>query len=107
MYRSHTSSSHHETYGSLWTAATGGLAKSVPPQNSPPAGESDAQYLNLFSVYVDTMRGQAACNPKRENLGLILGAAVVVGMSAEVLRRCRMAADATVDIEPMRTANQA
>ena len=47
--------------GSLWQAATGGLSKFTAPQNPPPAGESEDQYLALYTGYADSVHAHAVC----------------------------------------------
>ena len=81
------------TCGSLWNAATGGLTNVPPPQYPPPSSESTAQYLALLTGYDSAKNEHAACNSKREDLGLILGAAVIVGVGSEVLRRRKPSKD--------------
>jgi hypothetical protein len=84
--------------GSLWAAATGGLAKDPAPQYPPPATESPAQYLALLTGYVNTQKEHGVCGPQRENLGLVLGGAVAVAVVSEVLRRRMRTADDLADI---------
>jgi hypothetical protein len=73
--------------GSLWDAATGKITHVPPPQYPPPSSESTSQYLALLTTYDDSKAAVGACDSRRVDLGLIFGAAVVVGVGSEVLRR--------------------